>query len=200
MIFLKENCICEYEVTKSRFIGVLIPIVSNKDIPALIAELRSKHPKANHFCYGCVTGEHGEYHNSSDDGEPSGTAGVPILNVLKHKSITNCLCVIIRYFGGIKLGAGGLIRAYTKTVSLILETALFYTIKKVPTYKLIFDYSLIDKVEHLINNNCFVTKKEFGENCIYTLHLDTLNIFDEIEHLFLSKEYLGETILELDLS
>ena len=200
MIFLKEKCVYEYEISKSRFIGVLIPVVSNKDIPALVAELRNKHPKANHFCYGCVTGEHGEYHNSSDDGEPSGTAGVPILNVLKHKNITNCLCVVIRYFGGIKLGAGGLIRAYAKATSISLENALFYTIKKVPTYQLTFDYSLIDKLEHLINNNGFITNKEFGENCIYTLYLDNLNVFGEIEHLFINKEYLGETILEIDLS
>ena len=199
MRYLKEKTTIELVINKSKFIGVLVPCFSNSLIGDEISILKKEYPKANHYCYACITGELGEYYNSSDDGEPSGTAGVPILNTLKHSDTTNLLCVVIRYFGGIKLGAGGLIRAYSNSASQVLGTAKYYIKKKVPTYQWTFKYHLIDKIEHLVSKVGTITNKEFSDECVYTLYLEDNQILTEVSHLLTDCKYLGETILEIDL-
>lgn len=117
----------EYIVNKSRFIGRIHPVESREEALACIENARRDYPDARHHCWAFVVGppDSPVAVAQSDDGEPAGTAGKPILNVLEHKRIGNILLVVIRYFGGIKLGAGGLVRAYSHSAQLAVDRGDF---------------------------------------------------------------------------
>lgn len=111
------------EIKKSQFFGFGYPFTTREQLTLYIKQLREQYPDARHICYGYIIGDP---HNTTsagfdDDGEPSGTAGKPILNVLQHKAIGNCLIAVVRYFGGIKLGAGGLTQAYSATAQAVVN-------------------------------------------------------------------------------
>ncbi len=107
----------EYTVERSRFIAYALRAVGEEEARAEISRIRDAHPFATHVCYGFVADREGNVQRFSDDGEPQGTAGIPILNVLKAEKLCETLLTVVRYFGGIKLGAGGLVRAYTAAAS-----------------------------------------------------------------------------------
>lgn len=111
---MKENL---YEISKSKFYSYLIETSSVDEFSKELDKLKSMHKKATHFCYAYIIDDNGSKEKCFDDGEPKGTAGQPILNVLKKKNLRNVGVIVVRYFGGIKLGAGGLLRAYTKATS-----------------------------------------------------------------------------------
>lgn len=111
----------ELEINKSKFIAYKLDLSSVTEVKPFLEKLKKEHKKARHFCYAYVFNKEGISEKCSDDGEPQGTAGYPILNVIKKKSLTNVLVVVVRYFGGIKLGAGGLTRAYTKACAGVLN-------------------------------------------------------------------------------
>ncbi|MEX0159477.1 MULTISPECIES: YigZ family protein [unclassified Microbacterium] len=113
----------ELVIKKSRFIATVEPVTSVEDADAVIARLRKQWWDARHNCSAMVTGLLGDQARSSDDGEPSGTAGVPMLEVLRRRELTDVVAVVTRYFGGVKLGAGGLVRAYSTAVSEALDLA-----------------------------------------------------------------------------
>ena len=114
---IKEDNQHKVEIKKSRFICFLKRIETEEEAKAFIQQIKKEHWKANHNCSAFVLGDHHEIQRSSDDGEPSGTAGVPMLEVLKKNDLINVCAVVTRYFGGTKLGAGGLIRAYSGSVA-----------------------------------------------------------------------------------
>jgi len=113
----------ELIIKRSQFITHLAPVSSAAEADAFIAQIRKTHWNANHNCVAMVLGVNGDSARSSDDGEPSGTAGVPMLEVLRQRSITDIVAVVTRYFGGVMLGAGGLVRAYSTAVSAGLDAA-----------------------------------------------------------------------------
>ncbi|MCS3443146.1 YigZ family protein [Microbacterium phyllosphaerae] len=113
----------ELVIKKSRFIATVEPVGSVEEADAVIARLRKQWWDARHNCTAMVTGLLGDQARSSDDGEPSGTAGVPMLEVLRRRELTDVVAVVTRYFGGVKLGAGGLVRAYSSAVSEALDLA-----------------------------------------------------------------------------
>lgn len=113
----------ELDIKRSRFLTRLAPVSSVAEADAFIADTRKQYWDANHNCTAMVTGVLGDQARSSDDGEPSGTAGVPMLEVLRRRDMTDVVAVVTRYFGGIKLGAGGLVRAYGSAVSEALDAA-----------------------------------------------------------------------------
>lgn len=119
----------EQEIKKSRFIGIASPITSEDDARSMLDKIRSETPDATHHCWAYIVGnpEASSRIRASDDGEPSGTAGRPILAVLRHKSIGDAALVVVRYFGGTKLGSGGLTRAYASTAAETLERATLET-------------------------------------------------------------------------
>lgn len=118
MYIINKNAENEIIIKKSRFITKLYYIENTNKVNDIINELKKEYKKCTHICYSYIIGPNAK---AIDDGEPSGTAGKPILNVLQKKNMTNVLCVVIRYFGGIKLGAGGLVRAYTKSASEVIK-------------------------------------------------------------------------------
>lgn len=111
---LKRAVTARLEIKKSEFIAYAYPVISREEAMFHVEQLREQYPDARHFCWGYIIGDPDNTTSAGfdDDGEPSGTAGRPILNVLQHKSIGNVIIIVVRYFGGIKLGAGGLTRAY----------------------------------------------------------------------------------------
>jgi uncharacterized YigZ family protein len=113
----------ELEIKKSRFIGYTRHVDSWSEAQAYIEAKKQEHPKARHWCYAFRGGSHPVQERSSDDGEPTGTAGPPILQAIRSEGLSDTLCVIVRYFGGIRLGAGGLIRAYGNAARQVLRDA-----------------------------------------------------------------------------
>lgn len=111
----------EIIINKSRFISYRYNLNTINDVEVILAQLKKAHKKATHICYAYVYSRECVREKASDDGEPNGTAGYPILNVIKKKNLTNTFVAVVRYFGGIKLGAGGLTRAYTKSASQVLN-------------------------------------------------------------------------------
>lgn len=163
-MFTIKNEVCnEIIINKSRFITILYSIDDISKIPVILDNLKKKYKDATHYCYCYIIGN---LKRANDDGEPSHTAGMPMLNVLENKKLNNILAVVIRYFGGIKLGAGGLVRAYTNSVSKALEKTNIIPIKKEMKAKVEFDYENIDKVNYILKDYK-ITYKEFDQNVIY---------------------------------
>lgn len=145
---IKTDGLAETEIKKSRFLCHLKRVTSEEEAKAFIQGIKKEHWKAKHNCSAYLIGEHSEIQRSSDDGEPSGTAGVPMLEVLKKNDLINVCVVVTRYFGGIKLGAGGLIRAYSHAVSHGLQTVGLVMGKLQQEISLDLDYSLLGKLQN----------------------------------------------------
>ena len=137
-------------IQKSKFITTLVPISSYEDAQSKLNIIKKKYSDATHNCYAFISSENAIEQRFSDDGEPQGTAGVPILEVLKKKNIYMTLCVVTRYFGGIKLGASGLVGAYSSCASSAIDNANIVEYKFSNEIEIILDYSLYKKAEELI--------------------------------------------------
>ena len=122
-ITVKKRAEDSFEEKKSEFIGYVKRVTTEEEAKEFVAEIKSMHKQARHNCYAYIVGENMGIQRYSDDGEPQGTAGIPILEVIKKQGITDCAIVVTRYFGGILLGAGGLTRAYIKGASIAIDAA-----------------------------------------------------------------------------
>jgi uncharacterized YigZ family protein len=172
-------------INKSRFIAILYPIKHKDDIVAALEDAKVKYPKATHYCYAATLGDQRAWATYQDNGEPKGTAGLPILDVIDHHDLTNTLCVVIRYFGGIKLGAGGLVRAYSNATSEVLKIAVFMEKHLVYGYKLTFSYALINQIDNKLNSIADIKDKQFLKDVTYHVNLyePKLDALDDIKHL-----------------
>ncbi|WP_159944175.1 YigZ family protein [Nocardiopsis sp. FR6] len=137
----------ELEIRKSRFLCALARVDSEEAARAFVAERRKLHWSANHNCTAYVLGEDGGVQRSSDDGEPAGTAGLPMLEVLRHRGLTDTVAVVTRYFGGVKLGAGGLIRAYGGAVSAAVDAIGVLERRRLLVVDVFADYVLGGRLE-----------------------------------------------------
>lgn len=137
----------EFTVKKSRFIGRLYPAASMDEARETLEKVKKQYWDATHNCSAIVVGERREYTRSSDDGEPQGTAGAPMLEALLHSGLTNVLAVATRYFGGILLGAGGLVRAYTACVSEAVQAAQIVQVRTYEAYTLTLPFKLWGRAE-----------------------------------------------------
>ena len=142
----------QIEIKKSKFICHLFRIENEEQAKEYIAKIKKEHYKSNHNCSAYMLGENFEIQRSSDDGEPSGTAGVPMLEVLKKNQLQNTLAIVTRYFGGIKLGAGGLIRAYSTSVSEALKEIGIVQGKLQQILDIIIDYPQLGKLQNYLEN------------------------------------------------
>lgn len=147
-----ENGTASYEIQKSRFIAYTSHVETEAEARYFVAAIKKKHFDARHNCSAWVLGADSSQQKSNDDGEPGGTAGNPILEAIKQHGLTNVVVVVTRYFGGIKLGAGGLIRAYSHTASLGLEATPCLEVKPFCLMEAEMDYSLLGTVENWIRN------------------------------------------------
>nr|WP_257610307.1 YigZ family protein [Oenococcus oeni] len=150
MITVKQNSTKELIIKKSRFIADIYPLKEEQEAKKIIENVRKKNPNANHVVFAYTVGLNREIQRMSDNGEPVGTAGKPVLDAITKNNLINVLITVTRYFGGIKLGAGGLIRAYSQSASQTIENAQLATLVNYDRLQLIFDYSLIDKIKYFI--------------------------------------------------
>lgn len=146
---IKETTISEIEIKKSRFIATLLPVSTGDDVDRELLQIKKKHYKANHNCSAYILGKNSEERHYNDDGEPQGTAGRPILTVIENNEITEVLLVVTRYFGGIKLGSKGLVRAYMEASADVISKASILTIKPASLVSINLDYSNFQKLNRL---------------------------------------------------
>jgi uncharacterized YigZ family protein len=160
----------EYEEKKSRFLGKAVHIESEEEAAAFIAGIRKQYYDARHNCYAWVLGEGSERKKSSDDGEPSGTAGQPILRVIEGSGCTNVLVIVTRYFGGTLLGTGGLVRAYTQAARAALENAQTARMCLCRKLAVTVDYGALDRLLYALRRDGIEPQEtEYGAKV--TLHL-----------------------------
>lgn len=194
---IKKNVANEIIINKSKFITKLIKVNNEEEVKEKLDLLKREYKDATHYCYAYITGNIKRF---NDDGEPGGTAGMPILNVLENNDLTNILGVVIRYFGGIKLGAGGLVRAYTKAITECLNNIEIVNLTDGINFKIKFTYDSIKKIDNILKNQK-ITYKEYDNNIIYECSLTKDNfkkLKKELETNSLNLEIMNETLVESD--
>lgn len=188
-----SNTITEIDIKNSRFITLLYKIDDNTDINAILDEVRGKYPKATHYTYAYRTLS---YEKSSDDNEPGGTAGLPTLNVLIQNDLVNVCAVTVRYFGGIKLGAGGLVRAYTKSVTEALNSTSIVDLVEGVLIEIETSYDKVKQLDYILRDSLIINK-EFIDTIKYTVKV-TKDKLDELgEYKY---KIIKEDLIEVNLS
>ena len=155
-------------IEKSRFITYTAHVDSEESARAFLAEIRKQHTLATHVCFAFVADKLGNLQRFSDDGEPQGTAGIPILEVIKAKKLFETAVAVVRYFGGIKLGAGGLVRAYASSAAECLDGADIRTLETCVEYTFEVDYTGVDSMQKYISTHtCSLLSTEYGEKVLF---------------------------------
>lgn len=169
---IKNALIHEIEIQKSRFICYIDIVHTEAEAKIRLEEIMDKYPGATHYCYAYIINTIKRF---QDDGEPGGTAGMPILHVLESQNLQHVIAVVIRYFGGIKLGAGGLVRAYTNSVSECLQNSEIVSLNECQIVHIEFDYNNTKQIDYLLQDFSII-KKEFSERVAYEIASPKENI------------------------
>lgn len=161
----------EYVIKHSRFIGYCCPVSSKEEAEAFIASVKSRHWDATHNVYAYIIRE-GNVKRYSDDGEPQGTAGVPVLSVLEKENVTDTCVVVTRYFGGVLLGGGGLVRAYSHTAKIALEKSRIITMAEAKELRIVCDYTFYGKLEAFLRTeNASVLSSDFADKVTLNIRI-----------------------------
>ncbi|MEW4384784.1 YigZ family protein [Staphylococcus epidermidis] len=161
IITIKQAHSIENVISKSRFIAYIKPVLTENEAKAFIDEIKTKHKDATHNCSAYTVGPEMNIQKANDDGEPSGTAGIPMLEILKKLEIHNVCVVVTRYFGGIKLGAGGLIRAYSGTVRDVIYDIGRVELREAIQVTVTLDYDQTGKFEYELASTTFLLREQF---------------------------------------
>ena len=176
---IAKNTTYEQTIKKSRFICSIARVSSDEEAQQFIASIQAANKKATHNCFAYMIGDNDQIQRESDNGEPSGTAGIPILESLKLAKIHNVVAVVTRYFGGIKLGAGGLIRAYSNTTTEAIHQAGLVQRIKQAILKITVTYALHDPLlYYLKENNLEVASEEYGVNVETSIYVNETDLKD----------------------
>lgn len=198
MISVKDITKHTIIIKKSEFVCHLIPCSSIEKAKWIIEDYSD--PEATHNCVAYIIGPH---ERAMDDGEPSGTAGLPMLNVLKMQGLTNIIAIVTRYFGGIKLGAGGLTRAYTQSVSETLKEAEIVEKELVDLYEISIDYTYTRKFEHLLKQmNIICISQDYNEKVTYQCYIRDKKFIDMIQEMTanqFSYDIISQDYIEKDI-
>ncbi len=170
LLFTIENNKNEFVINKSKFITYLFHINDKKDIEIILKNIKNEYKDATHYVYAYILNN---INYSTDDKEPNGTAGKPILNILLKNNLNYVLCIVIRYFGGIKLGAGPLARAYSKSASDIIKKTNIIELEKGYLINLITDLKGINKLPKIKMN---IINKDFNNNVVYKIEINEENL------------------------
>ena len=164
---IKNNIQNEIIIKNSKFICYLYKIKDINEINSILNNIKKEHINATHHCYAYIINN---TQKSSDDGEPTGTAGIPILKVLEKNNLSNILVIVVRYFGGIKLGAGGLVRAYTKSVTNTLSEDNIISLTKGYNLDIEFNYDQVKEIDYLLKN-ITINNKEYNTTIKYNIDI-----------------------------
>ena len=188
---IKNNTNNEIIIKNSKFICYLYKINNLNEINTLLNNIKEEHKDANHHCYAYILNN---IKKSSDDGEPGGTAGIPILKVLENNDLNNILAIVVRYFGGIKLGAGGLVRAYTKSVTNTLSNDNIISLIKGYNLNIEFNYNQIKEIDYLLKD-ISINNKTFDNIVKYNINIPT-NFLETIKLNNIKYEIINEIYIE----
>ncbi|WP_029200297.1 IMPACT family protein [Oribacterium sp. NK2B42] len=184
MKYIKDYATGEYEEKKSRFIGEVFPIKSEEEAQEHINAVRKKYYDARHHCYAYVIGDNYEIMKQSDDGEPSQTAGMPILNVLKGQDIHDALMIVTRYFGGTLLGTGGLVRSYTNAAKAAIDSAVVLSAVEGYRAEAEIPYTLVGKIKYFTETTGITEAgAEYGNNVKMTWLVPELKLVPFQNHI-----------------
>ncbi len=177
---IREKTSNEIEIKKSRFIGIAIPVDNEDEIRVILKNIRKAHVNASHYTYAYILGDLGNIQRASDDGEPTRTAGFPILEVLLKHKLTNIILIVVRYFGGTKLGAGGLIRAYSSSASEIIKQVVLT--KKITTYDCLVtcSYDNIGNIDRYLREKSLLKEIKYDSDVTFFFSV-TADIFEEVK-------------------
>lgn len=191
---IKENSNYQIEIKNSKFIGCLFKINNKDDVNKYLEIVKDTYKDATHYCYAYILEE---THKASDDGEPGGTAGMPILNVLQSNNLINILAVVVRYFGGIKLGAGGLVRAYSKCVKETLDHNEIIMLENGINVNIYFSYENVKDIDYLLKNE-IINDKEYNELIRYNISINEEKLL-EIKDLIVDYQIIKDIYIEKHL-
>lgn len=188
---VKFNSTNEIIIKNSRFITILIKAFDTTDINKIFDTVKKEYPKATHYCYAYITKN---FKKASDDGEPGGTAGMPMLNVLEKEKMINTLAITVRYFGGIKLGAGGLVRAYSKSVRDAIIKAETVEVEEGYKVEIKVPYDEQKDLDYLLKDFSIIDK-EYLEDVTYIVLIpkDKFYIFNNYSYQIINEEYIEKT-------
>ena len=180
----------------SKFIGFSFPVENEKGVKEALAKVKEEHPKATHHCYAFRLGITGENYRANDDGEPSGSAGLPIYNQLLANNVTQILLIVVRYYGGTKLGVSGLVKAYKESAKLVLESCEIITKELQSTIEIQFDFNHQNVIFTLLNKfEAKIIDFKTEETCTISAKLKTSekeNISDQLSEMqIISFEFLS---------
>ncbi len=168
----------------SKFFGYAFPVQNETDIEQALEQLKSQHHKARHFCYAWQLGKTYDTYKANDDGEPNNSAGMPIYGQLQSFEITNCLVVVVRYFGGTKLGVGGLISAYKTTAKMALENASIQTHTIDKQIQITCEYDMMNEVMRLVKElNLNIIEQDLKIRCQFIISIRKKD-FDQVKSRF----------------
>lgn len=180
MLSIKSNVVNEIIIKKSRFITFLFRVDNEADIKKYLDDLSNKYKDSTHICYAYILDNVKRF---NDDGEPGGTAGMPILNVLENKDLNHILCCIVRYFGGIKLGANGLVRAYSNGCSDALDCSELVSLLPGKICSIKFKYDDTKIVDSILRD-CFIIDKKYEDDVTYVFKIGTDSLSSIISNSF----------------
>lgn len=174
--------VTELVISRSRFIAYLEPMQTLEALEERLRELRKAHHKANHVCYAYRFGLERPEGHFSDDGEPSQTAGLPMYQILSGEDITDSAIFVVRYFGGIKLGTGGLVRAYSDSLKQAIQAADFQNIQSSQKYRLNYGYPYHDAIQNLLSEQPS-QEPSYLESITWTVYFDDPSLLDQLRDL-----------------
>lgn len=181
---IKESYINEIDVEKSKFITYCFPVLTKEEFINELNKIKKEHGKARHHCYAYKINGEVKY---SDDGEPQGTAGKPILSVIESKNLNNCAIVVVRYFGGTLLGSGRLLRTYSLSASTIVSKAKFYDVVEENEISVEIDLDSYDIFKNYLFKNHFVIKSTIFNDRILIVFYAPLDFKENLDSLFFPK-------------
>lgn len=188
---IKNNIQNEIIIKNSKFICYLYKIKDINEANSLLNNIKEEHKDATHHCYAYILDN---IQKSSDDGEPGGTAGIPILKVLEKNNLSNILAIVVRYFGGIKLGAGGLVRAYTKSVTNTLSEDNIISLTKGYNLDIEFNYDQVKEIDYLLKN-ITINNKEYNTTIKYNIDIP-IEFLEIIKHNNLNYTIIKDIYIE----
>lgn len=190
MYIIRNNIDDEQIIKNSRFITRLVKITKKDEVEDILNNVKKEYPKATHYCYAYIVND---YKKASDDGEPGGTAGMPILNVLEKEDMTSVIAIVIRYFGGIKLGAGGLVRAYSSSVRDALKKADKILLIEGVQIKITIPYDKQNELNYILKDSEIVDKT-FEDKVTYIINCskDVLEKLHQYNPIIIKETYIEE--------
>ena len=192
MYTINNDCSNEIIIKNSKFICILKEIYSVSDVEKVLNNIKLEYKDATHYTYAYIIDNNKKF---SDDNEPSGTAGSPIMQVLEKNNLNYVLCIVIRYFGGIKLGASGLVRAYSKSISECLKKTNLSKLIKGYNIDISFSYDLSSKIDYLLKDYQIINKT-YKDNITYTLNIEK-NMLDTLSNINnINIKIIKETLLK----